>query len=726
MTLSINTNLNSLFINNILNKHSNSISTLFERLSTGCRINHAKDDAASCAISASLSSKISSYNIIGNNIQTAQSMVSTAEGAYGNILDMLSRIRDLSLQAINGTYSLEEREVLQDEAQKLVEEIYRVKSTTTFLNKKILGEEAFSTFAEGKKINDELEAKEQAEIKAKEVQKAKEKELIDQGYTAVYTAQELHDALEINNPDCKVVLCADIDLKGFDWVAVGTNSDRFKGTFDGNGNTISNLKINKPDANYQGLFGATSGAIIQNVTLKNVDVKGKIATGGLVGADGSGSTITNCTVSGNVEGTGSYTGGLVGANAGTISNCTSSCNVESTGSYTGGLVGLNNESSKISYCNSSCNIIGNGDRTGGLIGFNGNNSEISYCISSGNVTGNGNFTGGLIGSNHNSSTISYCNSTSDVTGNGTRTGGLVGQNYNNSKITHCSSSGNVTGKNYYIGGLVGINQTGSEISNCASSSNVEGDDDYTGGLVGMNYDGSEISNCASSGGVKGNGDGLGGLVGNNDLTSTITNSATDSKVTAGESATNIGAFVGYKNGTLSNNEYNPTINGEEMNPYGNTDSTTGVTANPNLNLKPKKLEPKEYKDSKVSLQVGIDSSNSSVIEVETGVELGFLDIDLTSVEKARKSLDRVDIMIDKITSKQSELGAISNRLDSASQYQETSILFLNMTNSVIKDTDYALEASKLVRHQILQEVSTSLLTTANQTPSIALRLLGMG
>ena len=277
MNVSTNSSILSMLDILALNKNTNAISKSLERLSTGCRINHAKDDAAGSAISLSLSNKISSYNIVDSNAQTAQAMINTANDALVNIQDILIRVRDLTQQSLNGTYSLEERQVMQNEANKLIDEMYRIKSTTKFNNKQVLGEVKILT---------------------------KEEEAIAQGYTIVKSAQDLKKALKANDVNCKVMLFADIDLddlgvdgSGSNWSAIGTNqeTDKFQGTIDGNGFTISNLKINKTEESAQGLFGYTSGATIKNIVLENAKVAGNHHVGALIGRSYA-STIENCTV----------------------------------------------------------------------------------------------------------------------------------------------------------------------------------------------------------------------------------------------------------------------------------------------------------------------------------------------------------------------------------------------------------------------------------------------
>ena len=301
-----------------LNKNTNAMNKALERLSTGCRINSSKDDAAGCAISTSLTKEVSSLNVAQSNAQMGQSLIDTANGALSNMSNMLHRIRDLAEQSANGAYGDDERKAMQSEVNNLVSELYRTKNSTEFNGKNVLGA-GFVTEADAVAMN----------------------------YKTVHTAQELKEALVAGDADCKVMLCADINLDdletvdGSNWTAVGTSeADVFMGILDGNGFTISNLKINKADTANQGLIGYAGGATIKNISMENVDVIGKEHTGGLVGSAIASTEISNCSVSGEVKGNGLYTGGLVGwCSSSTITNCESSSSVTSSGNRTGGLVG---------------------------------------------------------------------------------------------------------------------------------------------------------------------------------------------------------------------------------------------------------------------------------------------------------------------------------------------------------------------------------------------------
>ena len=128
----INTNLMSLTTQNNLNKSQAALGTAIERLSSGLRINSAKDDAAGQAISNRFTSNIKGLTQAARNANDGISMAQTAEGALNEINTNLQRVRELTVQAANGTNSDSDLESLQDEVTARLEEINRVASQTSF------------------------------------------------------------------------------------------------------------------------------------------------------------------------------------------------------------------------------------------------------------------------------------------------------------------------------------------------------------------------------------------------------------------------------------------------------------------------------------------------------------------------------------------------------------------------------------------------------------------
>lgn len=138
MALGINTNVASLTAQNQLNKSQDMNSQALERLSSGLRINSAKDDAAGLAISSRFSSQVRGLDVAARNANDGISLAQTAEGALESISNSLQRIRELAVQSANATNSASDRAALDTEAQALKEEINRVAEQTSFNGVKLL------------------------------------------------------------------------------------------------------------------------------------------------------------------------------------------------------------------------------------------------------------------------------------------------------------------------------------------------------------------------------------------------------------------------------------------------------------------------------------------------------------------------------------------------------------------------------------------------------------
>ncbi len=256
-----------------------------------------------------------------------------------------------------------------------------------------------------------------------------------------------------------VVLAADIDLAGEEWTPIGTSSNIFKGTFDGQEHTIKNLVVNGGSESNKGLFGVTNDGEIKNLVVENAKVAGRLNIGVVAGHPYT-TKYTNITVKGHVEVNGlAYVGGVGGKNA--YANWTN----------------VTVEADETSYVKAHSLENGNAYRTyvGGVVGFNG---EGGHKFT--NITSN----------------IDVLGSTCDV-------GGLFGIAHYGNKFENCVCTGNVEIYNaeeaaeaQEIGGIAGVwhNQTGYtvEFTNCSFTGtlkcNIEGVEFYYDGLVGKAYD----------------------------------------------------------------------------------------------------------------------------------------------------------------------------------------------------------------------------------------------
>ncbi len=138
MAMTINTNVASLNAQRNIGGTTNSLTTSLQRLSSGLRINSAKDDAAGLAISERMNSQLKGLSVASRNANDGISLSQTAEGALSTIGDNLQRIRELSVQSSNATNSQSDRDALQAEVGQLVDEIDRVANQTTFNGTKLL------------------------------------------------------------------------------------------------------------------------------------------------------------------------------------------------------------------------------------------------------------------------------------------------------------------------------------------------------------------------------------------------------------------------------------------------------------------------------------------------------------------------------------------------------------------------------------------------------------
>ncbi|MFK5879101.1 MAG: T9SS type A sorting domain-containing protein [Flavobacteriaceae bacterium] len=232
---------------------------------------------------------------------------------------------------------------------------------------------------------------------------------------------------------------------------IGNVTTAFTGSYDGQGNTIDGLFINRPVEDYVGFIGRKNGPV-KNLGITNVNITGKNSVGGLAGY--AAGLVDNCSSSGTVT-------GIVGV-----------------GGLVGGIPDTNNGSSTTSNSHSTCDVYGF-QSVGGLAGSNGD--VVSNCYSTGIVTGGtGGRTGGLIGFTWYATTSS-CYSESAVTSGGNNTGGLIGLN-GSSNILNCYSTGSVNGVSY-VGGLVGSHQN-YNITNSYCIGFVSGSGSFVGGLVG--------------------------------------------------------------------------------------------------------------------------------------------------------------------------------------------------------------------------------------------------
>lgn len=439
-----------------------------------------------------------------------------------------------------------------------------------------------------------------------------------QGNVCIYTLEDLQnmkadlgaDYLLMNDIDASPTSSGTDrwDNDGFE--PIGTSDDPFVGAFDGQNYTIDALYIDRDEGDV-GLFGYVGdGAEIANVTLEDVDVRGREplfgsgagAVGALVG-ENNGGHFTHIVISGRVRSDTLYTGGLVGKNeGGDISNVHVSGEVTAEAAPTGGVVGWSYRSAireaestadvtgtrtvgglvgrfaagTIDDSESSGDVVGSGETLGGLVGIVvGEESAITNSSSSSTVTGdveNSDHVGGFIGEMQQA-TIENSHATGDVTGK-EKVGGLIGRAIEGF-IQETSAEGEVQGRRF-VGGLIGRIAWDTSVDNSSSSGDVTASGEgrgepgqYVGGLVGANgspfdhessHHGGPIANSWSTSTVEGIRH-VGGLVGTHRNHGSIEYSWTDGHVHG--SGGSVGGLVGsaYLHATIAHSHSEGTVVG---------------------------------------------------------------------------------------------------------------------------------------------------------------------
>ena len=141
----INTNVSALYSQNAMKTNARAMSTAMEQLSTGSRVNAAKDDAAGLAIGQNMTSQIRGLNMAIRNLNDGINMMQTAEGAMVEQSNMLQRMRELAVQSMNGTYSSVQRGYLDKEFQALSSQIDDISNDTTWNDQTLLNADAANT-----------------------------------------------------------------------------------------------------------------------------------------------------------------------------------------------------------------------------------------------------------------------------------------------------------------------------------------------------------------------------------------------------------------------------------------------------------------------------------------------------------------------------------------------------------------------------------------------------
>ena len=382
--LKINTNLSSLIVQSNLKTSTLGLNQAIERMTTGFKINGAKDNAAGYSISTNMTTKIGAYQVAEDNAAMGLDMVSTASGTLSQIEDKLSRLRSLTMQAQNGTYGSTSIEALRQEADSITTEINRIMSTAEYNNIKLFGE-ASKPVINGKEVvlNEDgfmINVTHRDTTGMTKMSDVDPTQTISSGTYSISTAEELEKFLGMRSriTGGEFVLANDIDMSG---VSAGI-ADMSNITLDGNGYKISNLS--------NGLFDTLNNSEIKNLGLENVRLTDSNNAYSPLAFQATNTNITNCYATGSVNGVSYLFGGLVGAlEGGTIDHCWTDVDINgvgvvSSGGIAGALIGgkISNSFSLGDVNNSLYSGVGGGYYySGGIAGLAVGTIENCYTSS---------------------------------------------------------------------------------------------------------------------------------------------------------------------------------------------------------------------------------------------------------------------------------------------------------------------------------------------------------
>ncbi len=329
----------------------------------------------------------------------------------------------------------------------------------------------------------------------------------------------------------------------------------------------------------------------------------------------------------------------------------------------------------------------------------------------------------------------------EIHGN-TGVGGLVGVNYG--VVERCAASGQVKGY-LNVGGLVGTSDSNAKIFDSFSDCTVFGNS-AVGGLVGWQRN-SVMANSYALGKVQGSGK-VGGLIGASEY------GKVEYTYSVGQVIGTGGGLSGFDRPNIDNGNFydkdtsgkNTSTTGSALTTFEMLDMDTYINAGWDISeydgqnpptttwfIKDGELPklawewvplPPPQPSLSVDLQIGANSGENNTLNVELGFSLNGFEGDVTTIDKASDTLNAVDELKKTLVEKRSDIGVLRNRLEGVINSQGTKIENLSASNSTMIDTDFASESAALVRSQILQNATSSLLKQANFSQQLVLQLLG--
>jgi flagellin len=671
MSTVINTNLLALNTQRQLSKSSMSQQNAMARLSSGLRINSAKDDAAGLAISDRMTSQTRGLAVAVRNAGDGISLAQTAEGALGSIGTNLQRIRELALQSSNGSNTAVDRQAIQVEVQQLKDEIQSISDRTNFNGKKLLDGSFGSTVLQtGANVGENISV----------ALSGARTDQLGSGTSAGVSTIGSNAAASTT-----AMASGDVVING---VAVGAS---LAGA-DGSSTTLQN-------------FSAIAKAAAINAVSDNSGVTAIVNANSVQGTNVASVTAAATTFS--INGVSITTSGT-GVAANLLSDLKSVADQINLSKDQSGVT------ASIDEQNLSAGVI--------LTAADGRNISLSASGAAVGVAVAGTTFGGVTLVSNNGSDITITSNTGASLDNaGIETGTYKG-GVSTAVSNTLAGTAMVSGDIVINGVSIGASQAGYDT---ASSTNRS----YSAIAVATAINKSSASTgvTATAGATTYTST---GVTANTGGTLTVNGvSIVTANGTTGTKAEQVGLYVDAINAKSSQTGVKAVVNDEDQftlvaDDGRNIDVTAAAGG---IAVATKYGTVNLSSGDKINISTATGNIANSGFKVGTygSNESGQFvkDIDVSTVAGATKALSAIDNALAKVNSQRADMGAIQNRLDSTISNLQLNAENLTAANSRIKDADFAVETGELSRSQILQQAGTAMLAQANSSTQGVLSLL---
>ncbi|BBB28653.1 flagellin [Neptunomonas japonica] len=663
MSMVINSNIMSLTAQRNLTLSQNDQNSAMERLTSGKRINSASDDAAGLAISNRMTSQIQGLNQAVRNANDGASLIQTAEGALEESTNILQRMRELSIQSGNGTYSSGDRSKMNAEVKQLVSELDRISETTSFNGQNVLdGTLGTVSLQVGSEANQTIEMK----------IGAMDSKSLGMGSTSA-------DVLSGNITKANIDIANNsVTINGQSVMAIGETYD---GAAAGEAGNLGNL-VDAVNTNVRGVTASTYAEVTATTAGDGLLVEGTdVFTATLTKLDGTTAAIS---VTGTenmddlVSKLNEQGGGLISASV--TDDGELSISAENVASIAiadlGGAAGTMTATTEASIsltsddggdivvergsAGTSADLTALGFRENNVAGVIEGAAGTGATLAAGDVTINGTKVGAGEGGSL-ADTLSAINKVSDDTG-------VTATAFTSVEIDVGVKTGAHTAANFHMNGVI-IN-SGADLDALVTNMNAKTDE--TG--VTATLSGNQLRLEGDVGAIT-----FGTAAGLSD-----SGAALAAALDGGGTVTAADGVGGVKLTSDSGAPISVDVNTNGANATGLLDANT--TANGKFGA----------------------AVNS---------------IDISTAAGAQKAIGVIDNALETINSTRGDMGAISNRLDFTVNNLSSVAENASAARSRIEDADFAVESANLSRAQVLQQAGTAMLAQANAAPQQVLSLL---